>query len=51
MLSVVVTRLPAHIIKVLRMRAWRAPNVQYVEGAFSHNFGDFFFYGDFTIIR
>lgn len=40
-----------HIDKVLRMKDVGEKNTKYPEGNFSHNFGDFFFYSDCTIIR
>lgn len=43
-------RLPMHIAKVMRMKDAKAKNTNYLEGAFSHNFGNFFFYANCTII-
>lgn len=34
-----------------KVRSARADNVEYPEGAFTHNLGDFFFYSNFTLIR
>lgn len=50
-LGVVLTRLPKEIIKILRIRSCRADGHVYLKGAFTHNLGDFFFYGNCTIIR
>lgn len=50
-LGVVLPRLPEEIIKILRIRSCREDGLVYLERAFTHNFGDFFFYGNCTIIR
>lgn len=50
-LGVVLPRLPKQIIKILKIRSYKADGLVYPEGTFTHNFGDFFFYGNCTIIR
>lgn len=51
LLGVRIPRPPHNIIKIMRIRRCKAKNIVYPEGAFSHNFGDFFFYTNCTMIR
>lgn len=43
--------LPKNVIKILRMMSCRGEGVVHLEGSFIHNFGDFFLYGNYTIIK
>lgn len=49
MCGVSLPRLPMEIVKKLRIRSAKARDIEYSEGAFSHNFCDFFFYSNCTI--
>lgn len=51
MMGVTLPRLPKDIIKILKVRSAKVDNTIYPEGAFTHNFGDFFFYSNCTFIR
>lgn len=51
MMGVKLARLPRDIVQILRVKSARAEGIEYPEGFFTHNFGDFFFYSNCTLIR